>query len=105
MTERPSREAEEQGGEITEAVEQLREQLLAAQRSGEGKGLRFVISEVEMEFVIEVRKEGGGRAGITLGVVEVGGGGKMSHGAQHRLKIQFDVTGTDGGPAAISDRR
>jgi len=97
--------SEDPGGEITEAVEQLRSQLLAAQKSGEGEGLRFVIGEVEMEFVIEVRKEGSGRAGIRLGVAEVGGQGSVSHGSQHRLNIKFNVTGPDGRSAAISDQR
>jgi hypothetical protein len=56
-------------GEITQAIEQLREQLTAVQEGSKDARLRFVVTEVEMEFLVEVTKEGGGSAGIRLGLV------------------------------------
>ena len=95
----------EDRGEITEAIDQLRAQLFVAQESGKGEGLRFQVNEVEMEFVVEVRKDGGARGGIRLGVVELGADGKLSQGNTHRLKLKLAVTGPDGKPTDISDRR
>ncbi|MEV5414358.1 trypco2 family protein [Thermopolyspora sp. NPDC052614] len=91
--------------EITVAIEQLRAQLLAAQEQGRGKELRFQITEVEMEFAVEVRKEGGGNLGLHLGLVKVGADGKLSHGQTHRLKLKLNVTDADGGSPEISGRR
>jgi len=50
----------DKGGEITEAIEQLRSQLTAVQESSKDARLRFTVTEVEMEFLVEVIKEGGG---------------------------------------------
>ncbi|MBO3747511.1 hypothetical protein J5X84_15645 [Streptosporangiaceae bacterium NEAU-GS5] len=93
-------------GEITEAIEQLRGQLLAAQKSGENESLRFQIAEVEMEFAVEVRKDGGGSFGVQLGVVKVGADGALSRGQTHRLRLKLNVTDrTTGRPGEILDRR
>lgn len=93
-------------GEITEAIEQLREQLSAAQEKGKGASLRFHITEVEMEFLVEVRKEGKGGAGLKLGVVSLGADGAISQGSTHRLRLKLDVKDGDSEQdATISDLR
>jgi hypothetical protein len=92
-------------GEITEAIEQLRSQLTAVQTRGRDEKLRFQITEVEMEFLVEVRKEGAGKAGLRLGVVSLGADGKVSQGTTHRLKLKLDVTDESGGKATVSGKR
>jgi len=99
-------------GDITEAIEQLRSQLTAVQEGSLGERLRFAVAEVEMEFLVEVTKAGGGSGGVRLGLVSLGADGKMSSGNSHRLKLRLHVrdTKSDGdgggdGEAVVSDRR
>ena len=46
----------DEDGEITEAIEQLRSQLTAVQEGSKEAKLRFVVAEVEMEFLVEVTR-------------------------------------------------
>jgi hypothetical protein len=93
-------------GEITEAIEQLRAQLTAVQEGSKDARLRFVVAEVEMEFLVEVTKGGGGSGGLRLGLVSVGADGRVTKGSSHRLRLKLDVTDTESGdPAIVSDRR
>lgn len=95
-----------ESGEIATAIEQLRSQLSAAQESSKDARLRFVVTEAEIEFLLEVTKEGGGSAGIRLGLLKAGADGKVSTGTSHHLKLRLDVIDTyDGKRAVVSDRR
>ncbi|MFD9484783.1 trypco2 family protein [Streptomyces sp. NPDC059991] len=94
------------GNEITEAIEQLRTQLAQAQEYGKDARLQFRITEVEMEFLVEVRKDAGGSGGVRLGVVKLGADAKVSQGTTHRLRLKLDVRDTlTGDPATVSGRR
>jgi hypothetical protein len=96
----------EDEGEITAAIEQLRSQLTAVQTGSEGARLRFMVTEVEMEFLVEVRKEGGASGGVRLGLVSIGADGKVSKEASHHLRLKLDVRDIESGDQAIvSDRR
>lgn len=93
-------------GEITEAIEQLRSQLTAVQEGSTEARLRFVVTEVEMEFLVEVTKGGGGSGGIRLGLVSVGADGKVTKDTSHHLRLKLDVRDTESGDrATVSDRR
>jgi hypothetical protein len=96
-------------GEIAEAIEDLRAQLSAVQSGSEGSDarLRFAVTEVEMEFLVTVTKDGGGNAGIRLGLVSIGADGKVSKDSSHRLLIKLEVrdTESDDGEATVSDKR
>lgn len=95
-----------ENGEITAAIEQLRSQLTAAQEGSKEARLRFTVTEVEMEFLVEVTKEGGGSGGVRLGLVTIGADGRMSHGSSHRLRLKLDVHDAESGDQArVSDRR
>jgi hypothetical protein len=92
--------------EITEAIEQLRMQLARAQEHGRDARLQFRITEVEMEFLVEVRKDAGGSGGVQLGVVKLGAEGRVSQGTTHRLRLKLDVRdGLTGESATVSGRR
>ena len=93
-------------GEITEAIEQLRSELTAVQAGSTEARLRFNVTEVEMEFLVEVTKGAGGSGGVRLGLVSVGADGKLSKGTSHRLKVRLDVLDTSTGDrATVLDRR
>lgn len=92
--------------EITEAIEQLRSQLASAQEAGKDARLQFRITEVEMEFLVEVRKDAGGSGGVQLGVVKLGADAKVSQGTTHTLRLKLDVRdGRTGDAATVSGRR
>jgi hypothetical protein len=93
-------------GEITAAIEQLRAELTAVQEGSEGERLRFVVTEVEIEFLVEATREAGGSGGVRLHLVTVGADGRVSKGTSHHLRLKLDVRDTAaGGQAEASDRR
>lgn len=99
----------EKTGEIAAAIEDLRAQLSAVQAESEQDGarLRFAVTGVEMEFLVQVTKDGGGDFGVRLGLVSVGADGKVSKDNSHRLKLTLDVRDSDAddGEATVSGRR
>ena len=96
----------EANDDITTALEQLRSQLTAVQESSADAALRFAVTEVEIEFLVQVTKDGGGSGGVRLGLVSVGADGRLSKGNSHRLKLKLDVRDSVvGGQAIVSDRR
>ncbi|MGW1893646.1 trypco2 family protein [Streptomyces sp. NPDC002004] len=93
-------------GEIAEAIAQLRAQLAAAQDSGEEERLQFRVTEVEMEFLVEIRKDAKASGGLRLGVVKLGADGSVAQGTSHRLKLTLDVVDSrTGDSATVSGRR
>lgn len=96
----------DENGEITAALEQLRSQLTAVQEASQDARLRFVVSDVEIEFLVQVTRGAGGSAGIRLGLVSVGADGRLSQDTSHRMKLRLEVYDTEtGGQATVSDRR
>jgi hypothetical protein len=49
---------------LAEAVRQPRAELTEAMAEGEGKDVQFELGPVEMEFLVDVRREGGAEAGV-----------------------------------------
>lgn len=74
---------------LAEAIEQLRRELGEAQDAGANQQLRFEVAEVEVELLVELRKEGTAKA--SFGVVAIGAEGKVAKGAMHRLKLRLNV--------------
>ena len=72
---------------LADAVRALRSELTAAMEEAEGQRLRLELDVVEMEFLLEVRKEGETEAGIRFWVVSVGAKGGVSSGSTHRVKL------------------
>jgi hypothetical protein len=84
---------------LAQAIGALRRELVQAQSAGAGEDLRFRLGPVEMEFLVEVTREGSGEAGVKFWVVNVGAKGSLARGTTHRLTLTLqphDVrTGTD----------
>ena len=78
---------------LAEAIEQLREELGAAQDAGANQQLRFEVVEVEMELLVELRKEGGGKV--------VGADGMVSSNTSHKLKLRLNVKDAALGNASL----
>ncbi|MGI8330840.1 trypco2 family protein [Actinomadura scrupuli] len=82
---------------LTEAIERLREELGAAQDAGANQQLRFEVVEVEMELLVELRKEGGGKVDFKV----VGADGKISSSTSHKLKLRLNVKDAARGNASL----
>ncbi|MGA5149280.1 trypco2 family protein [Streptomyces griseoincarnatus] len=88
--------AEEIG--IAEAVGHLRAELVAA-ATGNGSGPRFEVGPVELEFSVEMRKEGKGKAGVKAWVVSAGTEASVSKASVHRVKLVLTPKDTATGGA------
>lgn len=65
---------------LSEAIEQIRGDLLAARASGETADIRLPVASVTVELQVVATKEHGGTAGFKVPLVEVGLGGSASRG-------------------------
>lgn len=74
---------------LAEAIEQLRRELGEAQDAGANQQLRFEVAEVEIELLVELRKEGSAKA--SFGVLAIGAEGKIASSKTHRLKLKLNV--------------
>ena len=72
---------------LADAVRALRSELTTAMTDAEGERLRFALDAVEMEFLLEVNKEGSAEAGVKFWVISVGARGGVSSGSTHRVKL------------------
>jgi hypothetical protein len=77
---------------LADAVRALRSELTAAMADAEGRRLQFELDAVEMEFLLEVSKEGETEAGIRFWVISVGTKGGVSSGSTHRVKLALSPT-------------
>ncbi len=83
---------------LAEVIGQVRDELEQAQRAGEGRDLKFSVESVHLEFAVQVRREGSGRAELRIGVVTAGGGGSAAREATHTIQIELKPQGGDGNP-------
>lgn len=74
---------------LAEAIRQVRTELEEARRGGEGRELQFRLDEVTLDFQVEVKREGGGEAGIKLYVVSVGAKGGASNVQTHTVTVSL----------------
>ncbi len=72
---------------VSDAIGSLRRELAATRLAGAGESIRFEMGPVEMEFGLELRKEGKGELGAKFWVVSVGASGSVGTTATHRLKL------------------
>jgi Trypsin-co-occurring domain 2 len=88
---------------LADAIKELRRELQLAMDQGAGAPILFELGPVEMEFLLEIRKEGGGEAGVRFWVVSLSGKGGVSSGSTHRVKLSLVPVGPEGVPTRISD--
>ena len=88
---------------LADAIAALRRELTAAMTTGKDSALRFGLGPVEMEFMLEVKREGGGEAGIRFGVVTIGAKGSIASASTHRVKLTLQPQDRQGRPTDIAD--
>ena len=87
---------------LAETICELRAQLDLAVAEGDGKGLRFTLGPVELEFQVEVTWAGGADAGVRFWVVSAGAKGSRSSASTHTVKLSLTPIGPGGGDVLIS---
>lgn len=88
---------------LSEAIAAIRRELVTAQLDGWGEPVRFDVVDVELEFLLEARKEGSGEAGLTFGI-SLGGKRTSSTASTHRIKLALTPMDlTTGGTVKITD--
>src|SRR5262249_60949689 len=84
---------DEDGVELSVAIELVREQLIAAQtvsrRSVAGRVLNFAVGKVSIEFVGEVTIVAGGAGGLKFWVASVNAKGERTSGASHKVTVEL----------------
>jgi hypothetical protein len=88
---------------LAEAIRALRQELTTAINTAKDEVLRFELGPVEMEFLLEVKKDAGGDAGVRFGVISLGGKANMSSGSTHRLKLSLTPKDALGQSPMMSD--
>ncbi len=78
--------------QLADVIQQLRADIAVAQIGGAGSAVQFLVSEVEVELLLELRRESGPQGKIYIGVAEIGGSSKSSTAATHRIKLKLEVT-------------
>jgi hypothetical protein len=80
-------EHEFDGIELADAVESVRNQLLAASARAVGKEITFTVGDIHMEFTVELRKEVKGGLKVKAWVVEAGADAGRSTGKTHKVSL------------------
>ncbi|MET7617123.1 trypco2 family protein [Streptomyces sp. NPDC005408] len=83
---------------LAEVIGQVRDELERAQRAGDERDLKFSVEKVNLEFAVQVRREGSGRAELRIGVLTAGGGGSAGRDSTHTIQIELKPQGRDGNP-------
>ena len=95
---------------LADAIAALRRELTTAMVAGKDSDLRFKLGAVEMEFLLEVKREqsdeapeGGDEAAILLGVVTTTKKDSTTNGSTHRVKLSLQPQDRRGRGLEISD--
>ncbi|MEU0024561.1 trypco2 family protein [Streptomyces sp. NPDC006335] len=87
------------GIELADVVGAVRDGLVEAASQGAGNGLRFELGDIQMEFVVEVRRDARARGGVKAWVVDAGAEAAVSTARTHKvsftLKPRDAATGQD----------
>lgn len=74
---------------LAEAIGRVRAELEDARVRGEGQELRFRLTEVTLEFAVELTREAGAEGGIKVWVVSVGAKGGVSSAHTNTVRVSM----------------
>lgn len=94
--------SQEPWAELGETVSAIRAQLRQAQEEGGDKSLKFRTGPVELEFSIEVRKDGDAKARILVLPWSAEVRAAASSARLHRIKLTLQPVDDSGGDALIA---
>ncbi|MFM8442233.1 MAG: trypco2 family protein [Methylococcus sp.] len=77
---------------LSDLIDNLRKELIVAQRKGEGADLKFGVEEVELEVEVTSTKKGAAEAGVEFWVVTSKVEGEISNEIVHTIKLKLKPT-------------
>lgn len=93
--------------ELAEAIQAVREQLIAAQaagrRSGAADELTFGVGTVSIEFTGQVTKTAGASGGVKFWVVNAEAKGEHATSASQKVTVQLTPVSPDGTDFRVND--
>lgn len=91
------------GTELADAVEAVRQGLMAGAARGAESGIRFEVGEIRMEFVVQLQHSRTGRGGVRAWVVNAGADASRSTGRTHTVSFTLrPVDAATGGAIRIA---
>ena len=89
---------------LADTIAAVRRELSAAQTAGQGQPVQFRTGPVELEFEVAVTRTGGGRGGVQIWVLTLGGKVEREHATTQRIKVTLQpVDPETGEDAQIAD--
>ena len=88
---------------LSEAIQNLRGELLVAMQAAPGEALQFRLGPIEMELEVEVTREVAGKGGLKWWLVEASVEVKRASSATHKIKLVLEPIGADGQRIKVSD--
>ncbi|MEU3008998.1 trypco2 family protein [Streptomyces sp. NPDC007020] len=88
--------------DLDSVIRELRGQLNAAMRGGEGDGIRFELGPIELDFEVVVSRERGGDGGLKVGVISLGAKGSRTRGVTNRMKLTLQPQDVGGQSVRIT---
>jgi hypothetical protein len=85
------------GIELAEAVEAVRDGLLAAAARGADRELRFELGPIQMEFTLEVRRDARAKGGVKAWVIDAGAEAGSAIGRTHKVSFTLTPKPAEGG--------
>ncbi|MFF5721503.1 trypco2 family protein [Streptomyces buecherae] len=82
--------------ELADAVAAVRDSLVEAARRGEGQDVTFDVGPIEMEFLVEVRREARASGGLRAWVVTADTEGSAARSRSHRVMVTLTPRRGDG---------
>jgi hypothetical protein len=84
---------------LAKMLGQLRSELLEAQQEGEGKDLRFLVDDIEIELQIATTQEGTGGVGIKFWVINADAKLKGAEVKTQKVKLKLTAVDSEGNRA------
>ncbi|WP_053649531.1 trypco2 family protein [Streptomyces sp. XY431] len=91
--------------ELTEAVQGLRDQLMAAADAADGQRIRFEVDEITLDFSVELRRDATAKAGFKAWVVSGDAQVGVAQNAVHKVSVKLKPKDSAlGGPMEIGSQ-
>jgi hypothetical protein len=88
---------------LADAIEAVRAEIMEAQQRGAASDVRFTVGDIELEFAVDVRKERGSQASVTvLNLLSLGGKLGRSTAETSRVKVVLNTVSVDGKPFEVA---
>jgi len=81
---------------LADAVEVVRNELLGAATRGAKSDVQFDVSEVVLEFAVELREDHGAELGFKAWVVSLGADASRGQSETHRVSVTLHPQGKNG---------